>query len=179
MSVFDADDLDWRADAACLHHDPETFFPEPGPGLMAQYTAAKQICAGCPVRNPCLADAIKSGDLYGIRAGLGMKERRKLILDAGVAIPKAVRDTARCGTSAAYRAHRRRGEESCESCLKAERRRQAARRRPVPGERKLTCGRDSHAGYVQHQARREAACRGCLTAESAYSIERRRARGAA
>jgi WhiB family redox-sensing transcriptional regulator len=71
--------IDWRNDAACLEHDPETFFPEAGPGAMQQYREAQRICGGCPSRNPCLEDALASGDVHGIRAGLGEKERRKLI----------------------------------------------------------------------------------------------------
>jgi hypothetical protein len=38
---------------------------------------ARIICAGCPVRLPCLGDAIRSGDdQWGVRGGLTPEERR-------------------------------------------------------------------------------------------------------
>jgi len=49
-------DLGWRQRAACQHADPELFFPvsASGPSL-DQVTQTTAICAGCPVRRPCLA----------------------------------------------------------------------------------------------------------------------------
>jgi WhiB family redox-sensing transcriptional regulator len=52
------------------------FFPDPGErGKVAR---AKRICAGCPVRAACLADALDtpSGQDYGIRGGTTREERR-------------------------------------------------------------------------------------------------------
>jgi hypothetical protein len=47
---------DWRLDAACAEVDPELFFPETG--QVPQAAAAKQVCAGCVVRGPCLEAAL-------------------------------------------------------------------------------------------------------------------------
>ena len=57
----------WREDAACLHADPDLFFPiaSLGPAL-DQIDQAKQICAACPVREPCLAWALDLGVVSGI-----------------------------------------------------------------------------------------------------------------
>ena len=49
---------DWRTQAACLGHDPETFFPHPTDHDGED--AAIAICSGCPVKADCLADAMKS-----------------------------------------------------------------------------------------------------------------------
>jgi hypothetical protein len=52
----------WMAEAACAGTDTNLFFP--GPNAKADQAAAKAVCAGCPVRDPCLAEA-----LYGPQAG--------------------------------------------------------------------------------------------------------------
>lgn len=68
----------WRWQAACARPgvDPELFFP--APGERGKVDRAKRICAGCPVRGACLADALAvSGSLdYGIRGGTTREERR-------------------------------------------------------------------------------------------------------
>jgi WhiB family transcriptional regulator, redox-sensing transcriptional regulator len=68
---------DWRLDAACAEVDPELFFPEPGQAPQA--TAAKQVCAGCAVRGPCLQAAVHGpqahDDHTGIFAGTTARDR--------------------------------------------------------------------------------------------------------
>ncbi len=68
---------DWRLDAACRDTDPELFFPEPG--KVPQAAAAKQVCAGCAVRGPCLETALHGpqarDDHTGIFAGTTARER--------------------------------------------------------------------------------------------------------
>ena len=61
----------WMADAVCASTDAELFFPEKGgtPQL------AKRVCAGCPVREKCLAFALEHGDL-GVWGGTTERERR-------------------------------------------------------------------------------------------------------
>jgi hypothetical protein len=56
--------------------DPELFFLGKG----GNAGPAKRICAGCPVKAPCLADALAlpSGLDEGIRGGLTREERRRL-----------------------------------------------------------------------------------------------------
>lgn len=69
---------DWRRDAACAEVAPEIFYPldlDPtGPAV----TAARQVCAGCPVRLDCLLDVMEGEDpsrRWGITAGLTPDER--------------------------------------------------------------------------------------------------------
>jgi WhiB family transcriptional regulator, redox-sensing transcriptional regulator len=71
---------DWRLDAACAEVDPELFFPEPG--QVPQAAAAKQVCAGCAVRGPCLEAAVHGpqarDDHTGIFAGTTARDRGRL-----------------------------------------------------------------------------------------------------
>jgi WhiB family transcriptional regulator, redox-sensing transcriptional regulator len=71
---------DWRLDAACAEIDPELFFPEPG--QVPQAAAAKQVCAGCAVRGPCLEQALHGpqarDDHTGIFAGTTARDRVRL-----------------------------------------------------------------------------------------------------
>jgi WhiB family transcriptional regulator, redox-sensing transcriptional regulator len=71
---------DWRLDAACAKVDPELFFPEPGQAPQA--AAAKQVCAGCAVRGPCLEQALHGpqarDDHTGIFAGTTARDRVRL-----------------------------------------------------------------------------------------------------
>jgi WhiB family transcriptional regulator, redox-sensing transcriptional regulator len=73
----EARDTDWRDAAACLHADPDLFFPvgTAGPALR-QVDEAKRICRACPVRTPCLAWALDQGILSGIWGGTTEEERR-------------------------------------------------------------------------------------------------------
>jgi WhiB family transcriptional regulator, redox-sensing transcriptional regulator len=71
---------DWRLDAACREADPELFFPDPG--QVPQAAAAKQVCAGCAVRGPCLEQALHGpqahDDHSGIFAGTTARDRVRL-----------------------------------------------------------------------------------------------------
>jgi len=71
---------DWRLDAACRDKDPELFFPETG--QVPQAAAAKQVCAGCAVRGPCLEAALHGpqarDDHTGIFAGTTARQRLAL-----------------------------------------------------------------------------------------------------
>jgi WhiB family transcriptional regulator, redox-sensing transcriptional regulator len=70
----------WRDRAACAAPgiDPEVFFPEPGRRNGA--AEAKRICARCPVRAPCLDEALATPPFLddGIRAGTTHRQRRDL-----------------------------------------------------------------------------------------------------
>lgn len=72
----------WRVDAACVGEDPEVFFPVGvGPALVERVDTAKQVCAGCPVRELCLADVMASEDpaaRWGVLGGLSAGERAEL-----------------------------------------------------------------------------------------------------
>lgn len=57
---------------ACKNEDPELFHHEGPP-----YTAAKAICATCPERLDCLAEALEN-DEHGIWGGTTRRERNKM-----------------------------------------------------------------------------------------------------
>jgi WhiB family redox-sensing transcriptional regulator len=71
---------DWRADAACRDADPELFFPDQG--QLPQTARAKEVCAGCVVRGPCLDTALHGplahDDRHGIFAGTTARDRTRL-----------------------------------------------------------------------------------------------------
>ncbi len=72
---------DWHEQAACRDADPELFFPEPSSAAYTETTAAKQVCARCPVRIECLADVTaweRPGHRYGVAGGRTVNERRRL-----------------------------------------------------------------------------------------------------
>lgn len=65
--------------AACIGHDPELWFPDPTDVLGT--SEAVEICHNCPVKQACLAHAMReepAGGRHGIRGGLTPEERRKL-----------------------------------------------------------------------------------------------------
>ena len=64
----------WREQAACRGTDLDVFYPERG------QTAgpARQVCAACPVRQPCLEYALSNRITSGIWGGLTERERRPL-----------------------------------------------------------------------------------------------------
>ena len=67
----------WRELAACRGTDLDLFFP--GRGESAG--PARQVCAACPVRQPCLDYAISNRITHGIWGGLTELERRALRSD--------------------------------------------------------------------------------------------------
>ena len=64
----------WRDLAACRGADLDVFFP--GRGQSAG--PARQVCAACPVRQPCLDYAISNRISHGVWGGLTGRERRAL-----------------------------------------------------------------------------------------------------
>ena len=71
--------MDWRHEAICRHEDPETFFPVGNTGhALQQIEEAKKICNRCPVKEPCLAWALESGQDSGVWGGLSEDERRAM-----------------------------------------------------------------------------------------------------
>ena len=68
----------WQDYALCAETDPEIFYPEQG----VSTRPAKQICAQCFVREPCLAYAMETGERFGIWGGLSENERRRLRREA-------------------------------------------------------------------------------------------------
>lgn len=72
----------WHTDAACRGVDAELFFP----GNDEESGPAKAVCAVCPVRENCLAFALRRGERYGVWGGLTEKERTRLSAEAREAI---------------------------------------------------------------------------------------------
>lgn len=105
---------DWRIDAACRTRPDLNWFPEQGQPVAAQLA----VCAACPVRTDCLADALGNGadNGYGLWGGLSAKQRRDLRSTARLDIN---RGPARCGTRSGYMLHRKRQEDACDECRAA------------------------------------------------------------
>lgn len=68
----------WRDLAACRTADPDLFFPDPSDTIAS--AAALAICHRCPVVEACLDDALRTGELFGIRGGLTAVQRRPLLV---------------------------------------------------------------------------------------------------
>jgi WhiB family transcriptional regulator, redox-sensing transcriptional regulator len=69
----------WQQLAACRTSELDLFFPISAKGRSALDAArAKTICAGCPVRSPCLDYAQATHQVYGIWGGLTEEERHQL-----------------------------------------------------------------------------------------------------
>lgn len=66
---------EWFDEGLCLQVDPDLFFPEKG----GQAKPAKMVCRGCPVRNACLAWALKTRQMDGIWGATTPRERAELL----------------------------------------------------------------------------------------------------
>ena len=81
MAAIRSDDH-WQAKAACRGPQATVFFPpshfERKDEKAEREGRAKAICAGCAVRQPCLAYAIKIREPHGIWGGKNEAERRAL-----------------------------------------------------------------------------------------------------
>jgi WhiB family transcriptional regulator, redox-sensing transcriptional regulator len=86
----------WRELAACRGTNLEVFFP--GRGESAG--SARQICAACPVHQPCPDYAITNRITHGIWGGLTERERRAL-QSRWVRASRRERDEAIAAASAA------------------------------------------------------------------------------
>ncbi len=69
---------DWPAHAACRGMDPDRLFVQG-----AAQNRAKAVCAACPVRAECLADALDNDIEFGIWGGMTERERRALLRRRG------------------------------------------------------------------------------------------------
>lgn len=72
---------EWQHQGLCRDTDPEVFFHpdrERGPARDARDRRAKEICAGCPVREQCLEHALRVPEPYGVWGGLTAEERQEL-----------------------------------------------------------------------------------------------------
>ena len=73
---------DWRTQAACLDHNPETFFPDPADRDGQDVAVA--ICWRCPVEADCLAEAMEAetyrptSNRHGVWGGTTPAERHAM-----------------------------------------------------------------------------------------------------
>jgi WhiB family redox-sensing transcriptional regulator len=77
----------WQLRAACRGPHATVFFPpaqfERKEDKLEREHRAKAICAHCPVRQPCLAYALKIREPHGIWGGMNEAERRVLLSQRG------------------------------------------------------------------------------------------------
>jgi WhiB family redox-sensing transcriptional regulator len=73
----------WQPRAACRGPQAAVFFPpshfERKDEKAEREARAKEICAQCPVRTPCLDYALSIKEPHGIWGGLNEVERRQLL----------------------------------------------------------------------------------------------------
>ena len=62
------------AKGKCRDLPASTFFPSDGVGV----DAARQVCATCPVREPCLEYALAQHIDHGVWGGTSERERRRI-----------------------------------------------------------------------------------------------------
>lgn len=160
---------DWHANGLC-HETPELFFPESGTAA----GPARRICAACPVRARCLADAMvkESGLSYSFRTGIlgGLspweraerdRVRTQLPPTAEELAARAAknRPVAPCGTRAAHARHMRNGEPIDPACAAAWEEHKVSRRKRV-----ADCG--TRGGYNRHVRDRTPPCDPCRAANT-------------
>ena len=78
MTIMTGRATNWRASGACLHADPDLFFPISSVGrALPQIARAKAICADCRVRQECLEFGYANSPLHGIWGGTTPEERQQ------------------------------------------------------------------------------------------------------
>lgn len=71
--------MEWSNRAACLSVEPEIFFPIGSTGgSLDDIAAAKAVCAGCSVVEPCREYALATHQPFGVWGGLDEEERRSI-----------------------------------------------------------------------------------------------------
>ncbi len=67
-------DSSWAAQGQCRDLDPDGFFVQG-----ADQRQVKTLCAACPVRIECLADALDNRIEFGVWGGMTERERRRVL----------------------------------------------------------------------------------------------------
>ena len=85
--------MTWQNQAACAgYEDPDAFVPHTTSERqqLRETITARAICAGCPVSDQCLTDAVSERDFYTVRGGTvpiarvpGKKHQRPILPRAG------------------------------------------------------------------------------------------------
>ena len=65
---------EWATTATCNQSQPDELFVRG-----AAQNRAKQLCAGCPVKTECLAEALDNQIEWGVWGGMTERERRALL----------------------------------------------------------------------------------------------------
>jgi len=68
-------DTEWMGRGNCRDEPPARFFPSDGVGV----DAARQVCATCPVKAPCLEYALRNRIDHGVWGGASERERRRIL----------------------------------------------------------------------------------------------------
>src|SRR5581483_5157441 len=68
-------ETDWMQRGLCREIPPTVFFPSDGVGV----EVARQICATCPVKEPCLEYALEQRIDHGVWGGCSERERRRIL----------------------------------------------------------------------------------------------------
>ena len=87
-------DQDWSSKAACRSSEPDQLFV-----AGADQHKAKAICATCPVRTECLAEALDNRIEWGVWGGMTERERRALLRRKPAASWRHVLETAAQATA--------------------------------------------------------------------------------
>jgi WhiB family redox-sensing transcriptional regulator len=65
---------DWASQAQCKQNRPDELFVKG-----AAQNRAKMMCAGCPVKTECLAEALDNQIEWGVWGGMTERERRAIL----------------------------------------------------------------------------------------------------
>ena len=86
-----ADLWDWQLRGLCRRENPDVFFHpegERGPARRNRDSAAKQVCAVCPVLAQCRAHALQVREPYGVWGGM-TEDEREAVYATGSPMPAA------------------------------------------------------------------------------------------
>jgi WhiB family redox-sensing transcriptional regulator len=64
----------WAVRGNCLSVNPDLMYP----GRGEDETPAKAVCIGCPVKDECLVNAVRTNEKEGVLGGMSGRERRTL-----------------------------------------------------------------------------------------------------
>ena len=68
-------ETEWMSRGNCREEPPALFVPSDGSGV----EVAKQLCASCPVKAPCLEYALRNRIDHGVWGGTSERERRRIL----------------------------------------------------------------------------------------------------